>query len=1047
MKRLALFLLFVVLMSQSEGLAQWSELPAPDMRWRMIGPHRGGRTVATAGIASQPNVFFIGVNNGGVWKTDDYGRTWRPIFDDQATGSIGALALAPSNPDVIYVGSGEGLHRPDLSVGDGMFKSLDGGETWQHIGLSDAQQIGGVAVDPRDPNRVFVAVLGHPYGPNEQRGVFVTTDGGATWAKSLYIDERTGAIQVVFDPQDPEVLYADMWSHQEGPWENAVWSGATSGLYKSMDGGVNWTRLSGGLPGADQGLGRIGIGISPSHPQRIYATVNANEGGGIYRSDDAGGTWRMVSDDHRLWGRGDDFAEIKVHPHDPDLVFVANIASYRSADGGASWMSLKGAPGGDDYHGIWINPDNPDIMLFAADQGATITVNGGKTWSSWYNQPTAQLYHVSTDNQFPYFVYGGQQESGAIAVSSRGNGGQISFRDWHGVGADEYAYVAPDPLDPNIVYGGRVTRFDRRTGQTQFVAPEVLRSGKYRVLRTMPLMFAPTDPKTLYFATNVLFKTQNGGESWTVISPDLSREHPDVPASFAVYGSSEAPRRGVIYALAPSFLDGNVIWAGTDDGLIHITRDGGSSWRDVTPPEITSWSKISQIDAGHFSDSTAYVAVNRIRVDDMKPYVYRTHDGGKTWDLIVDGLPEFGPVNVVREDPERAGLLLAGTETAVFVSIDDGDSWHPLRLNMAPSSIRDLVIHGDDVVAGTHGRSIWILDNISPLRQYATLAYDGGHFLFEPQTATRVRWNMFSDTPLPPEEPTGENPPDGAVFDYFLKSKASKVSLEIVDADGAVVRRFSSDDRPEVVDTTSLPHPTYWIGTQKLLSTEAGMHRFVWDMRYAPPPDVPRSFSIAAVAGRTPSGPHGPWVKPGSYRLRMLIDDVTFEREFSVALDPRVSATETDIDAQNRAAMEAYSAYHEISDVRRSVHTVRTWAEDFQADPAYGEFSSDLSDFLSEVASIEGTTELETPSVHYSAIYAADGAGESLSGLQQKFLFVLAVVDEVDATPTSQTLDAIRVLQDAKATVFSRWSAVRESTLVRLNERFARAGLQTIVAE
>ncbi len=804
MIRSSILILTMIALTDQLSTAQEMSVPEPDMHWRMIGPHRAGRTVAVAGIADQPNVFYIGVNNGGVWRTDDYGRTWNSLFDDQPTGSVGDLALAPSNPDIIYVGSGEGLHRPDLSVGDGMFKSVDGGKTWRHIGLADAQQIAAVAIDPDDPNRVFVAVLGHPYGPNQERGVYLTADGGETWNKSLYIDEHTGAMSVKFDPKNKNILYADMWAHQEGPWENAGWSGPTSGLYKSTDGGGTWRRLETGLPSAEQGLGRIGIGISPSSPQRIYATVDAEESAGIYRSDDAGASWRKVSDDHRLWGRGDDFGEIVVHPKDPDVVFVANIASYRSNDGGLTWTSIKGAPGGDDYHGIWINPDHPEIMLFAADQGATITVNGGETWSSWYNQPTAQLYHVSTDNQFPYYVYGGQQESGAIAVSSRGNGGQISFRDWEGIGADEYAYVAPDPLDPNIVYGGRITRFDRRTGQSQNVAPEALRSGKYRILRTMPLLFSPTDPQTLYFATSVLFKTRDGGQHWTAISPDLTREQPSVPASFAVYGKETIPRRGVIYAVGPSPLDGDLLWAGTDDGLVHVTHDGGAAWQDVTPPNLTPWSKISQVDAGHFDSQTAYIAVNRIRLDDMRPYIYRTHDGGATWDLVVSGLPDSGPVNVVREDPQRAGLLFAGTETAVYASFDDGDHWHSLRLNMPASSVRDLVIHGNDVVAGTHGRSIWILDDITPLRQYDEVAYDGGHFLFTPQTAVRVRWNMFSDTPLPPEEPAGENPPDGAVFDYFLNAPASKVSLEVMDADGTTIRRFSSDDEPEYVDSTEL---------------------------------------------------------------------------------------------------------------------------------------------------------------------------------------------------------------------------------------------------
>lgn len=1040
-------MLAMITMTNHPLPAQQMDLPTPDMHWRMIGPFRGGRTVATAGIPDQPNVFLIGVNNGGVWKTNDYGRTWMPLFDDQPTGSIGDLALAPSNPDIIYVGSGEGLHRPDLSVGDGMFKSTDGGRTWRHIGLSDAQQIASVAVDPDDPDRVFAAVLGHPYGPSEQRGVFVTTDGGATWSKSLYIDEYTGAMAVVFDPKDKNVLYADMWAHLEGPWENAGWSGSTSGLYKSTDGGTSWQRLSRGLPTAEQGLGRIGIGISPSMPRRIYATVDAEEGGGIYRSDDAGETWRMVNDDHRLWGRGDDFGEIDVHPNDPDVVFVANIASYRSDDGGATWTSIKGAPGGDDYHGIWINPKQPQIMLFAADQGATITVNGGETWSSWYNQPTAQLYHVSTDNQFPYHVYGGQQESGAIAVSSRGNGGQISFRDWEGIGADEYAYVAPDPLDPDIVYGGRVTRFDRRTGQSQNVAPEALRSGEYRILRTMPLMFAPTDPHTLYFATNVLFKTTDGGWHWQTISPDLSREQPAVPGSFAVYGEESVPRRGVIYALGPSPLDGGVIWAGTDDGLVHLTRDGGATWHDVTPSGLTSWSKVSQVDPGHFDSETAYIAVNRIRVDDMKPYIYRTHDGGQTWDLVVDGLPSDGPVNVVREDPQRAGLLFAGTERAVYYSIDDGDHWQPLRLNMPASSIRDLVIHGDDVVVGTHGRSIWILDDVVPLRQYGDVVSDGGHFLFEPQTATRVRWNMFSDTPLPPEEPTGENPPDGAVFDYYLNASATKVSLEVLGSDGSVIRTFSSDDEPENIDSTSYAHPTYWIRPPQTLSTEPGMHRFVWDLRYPPPKGAKRSYPIAAVAGRTPSGPLGPWVSPGRYTLRLTVDGTEFLREFSIVMDPRVEASDEALEMQHEAAMRCYRGYSAVAEARDEVASLRRSLEVVLLESMPSELKDAVRRLDERAQTIEGEGRPENPDIYYSSVYAADPAVETLAGLQEKFLFVMAIVDGADARPTLQAVQAIDTLEDSKEVVLERWRSLRSTDLPQLNDRLREAGLPPVDAD
>lgn len=575
--QIIIVMLFLSMTSFSQSI---SKTQYKDIHYRMIGPFRAGRTVGAVGVPSQPNVFYIGVNNGGVWKTDDYGRTWNPIFDQAPTGSVGDIAVSPSHPNVIYVGTGEGLHRPDLSVGDGMFKSTDGGKSWMHIGLNDVQQVARVIVHPTNPDIVFVSGLGHPYGANEMRGVFRSLDGGKTWEKVLYINHNTGSVQVEFDPTNPQILFADMWEHREGPWENASYSGTNSGLYKSTDGGTTWRKIENGLPNAEKGLGRIGIGISPSDSKRMYATVDARENGGIYRSDDGGENWRFIQKDRRLWGRGSDFAELKVHPQNPDIVFVANVASYKSTDGGATWTSLKGAPGGDDYHRIWINPNTPDIMLFAADQGAVITVNGGKTWSSWYNQPTAQLYHVSTDNQFPYWVYGGQQESGAIGIASRGNGGQISFRDWMGVGADEYAYVAADPKNHDFIYGGRVIRFNKKTGQSQYVGPEILRSGKIRYLRTMPLLFHPADNTMLLFATNVLWRTTNEGQSWEVISPDLTRKQPDVPESvgdFKTESMKSMPQRAIIYALAPSPVDKDIIWAGTDDGLVHVTKDGGKT--------------------------------------------------------------------------------------------------------------------------------------------------------------------------------------------------------------------------------------------------------------------------------------------------------------------------------------------------------------------------------------------------------------------------------------------------------------------------------------
>jgi photosystem II stability/assembly factor-like uncharacterized protein len=988
-----------------------------ELQHRLIGPFRAGRTVGAVGIPSQPNVFYMGVNNGGVWKTDDFGRTWKPIFDKESTGSIGDIAVSPSNPTIIYVGSGEGLHRPDLAIGDGMFKSVDGGNTWKHIGLNDAQQVGRVVVHPTNPDVVFAAVLGHPYGANEMRGVYRTKDGGKNWEKVLYINHNTGAIQVEFDPANPEILFADMWEHREGPWENASFSGTNSGLYKSTDGGTTWRKLTNGLPTAAQGLGRIGLGISNSHSKRMFATVDAREQGGIYRSDDAGENWKLVTTDRRIWGRGSDFAEIRVHPKNPDVVFVANTASYRSMDGGVTWTSFKGAPGGDDYHRIWINPLQPEIMIFAADQGATITVNGGKTWSSWYNQPTAQLYHVATDNQFPYWVYGGQQESGAIGTASRGDGGQISFRDWMGAGADEYAYVAPDPKNPDIIYGGRVTRFNKKTGQTQNVAPEALRSGQYRMLRTLPLLFHPADNTMLLFATNMLWKTTMGGDQWEVISPDLTRKQPEVPASigdFKTESLNTMKQRAVIYSLAPSPLDKNIIWAGTDDGLVHITTDGGKNWKDVTPSVLTSWDKISQMDAGHFDSKTAYISVNAIRKDDMLPHIYKTHDGGATWKEITNGIGKMNPVNVVREDPKQKGLLFAGTEREVFLSVDDGEDWQSLRMNMPATSIRDLVVHDDDLVMGTHGRSIWIMDNITPLREMAQAMTSKQSYLFSPAQATRVRFNMFSDTPLPPEEPAGQNPPDGAILDYWLSQKAGEVRLEIIGTNGEVIRRYSSKDKVPVVDTLAIPHPTYWIRPAQSLSAEQGHHRFVWDLRYAEPAGASRQFSIAAVHHNTPSGPQGPFVHPDKYKVRLTVDGVAQEKEIEVRLDPRVTISETDLKLQSEYSLTCYKAYNELQQLREAIDAK---LNDSKTKWVKGKKES--------LIAFRGEGSPENPDVMYGSISESPLEKETIVGLQDKLLHIMEVLQSTEAKPTSIQLQDVMKLKTAAFKMANRWNEIR----------------------
>jgi photosystem II stability/assembly factor-like uncharacterized protein len=1006
-----LFLAFITAFSFSQNESNTYQ----DLKYRMIGPFRAGRTVGAVGIPSRPNEFYIGVNNGGVWKTDDYGRTWKPIFDEAPTGSIGDLAVSPSHPNVLYVGTGEGLHRPDLSVGNGMYKSTDGGAHWEHIGLDDIQQISRVIVHPTNPDIVVVAGLGHPYGANDMRGIFRTTDGGKSWQKTLYINQHTGAVQVEFDPNNPQILFADLWEHQEGPWENASFSGSNSGLYKSTDGGSTWRKLEKGLPTAAEGLGRIGIAIAASKSNRMFATVDARQNGGVYRSDDAGESWALISDNRRLWGRGSDFAEIKVHPKNEDIVFVANVASYKSTDGGKSWTSIKGAPGGDDYHRIWINPLQPDIMLFAADQGAVVTVNGGKTWGSWYNQATAQLYHVSTDNQFPYWVYGGQQESGAIGTASRGNGGQIAFRDWMGIGADEYAYVAPDPKNPDIVFGGRVIRFDKKTGQSQNVSPEILRSGEIRYLRTMPLLFHPADETMLLFGTSIVWKTHDGGQNWQAISADLTRKQAEIPPSvgdFKTAGMTSMPQRAIVYALAPSPLDKDIIWAGTDDGLVHVTTDGGANWKDVTPPSVTSWDKISQIDAGHFEKGTAYIAVNAIRKDDMRPHIYKTHDYGTNWTEIVTGMQPFGPVNVVREDVKQNGLVFTGTESEVYFSDNEGVSWQSLRLNMPATSVRDLVVHENDLVIGTHGRSIWILDDIGPLREQPETA-SKATYLFKPALATRVRFNMFLDTPLPPEEPAGQNPPDGAVLDYYLKDAAQKISLEILDKQSNKINWFSSEDPKEALDSTQMQHPTYWIRPQETVATTPGHHRFVWNLRYKEPQGAHRSFSISAVYRNTPSGPQGPFVAPGEYTVRLNVDGSISEQSLVVRLDPRSNLAPEDLTMQSDLSLECYSRYKVLQEVREGIDSRLSNTEKWKKGKKEA------------IEKFRGAGVPEGGDMLYGSIYATSLPNETLIGLQEKFLFLLEVLQSADTRPTSQTQEAVAKLSKRADEMVSRWNGLK----------------------
>ncbi len=1005
------------------------------LTWRNIGPFRGGRTVAAVGVPQQPGVFYMGVNNGGVWKTDDYGRTWNPIFDGQSTGSIGAIAVAPSDPNTIYAGSGEGLQRPDLSVGNGIYKSTDAGRTWTHLGLRDGQQIPQIVVDPRDPDRVLVAVLGHPYGPNAERGVFRSTDGGRSWTKVLYQDENTGAMDLVFDPASADTVFAVMWAARQPPWEtpdaNSFQINANNGIYRSTDNGVTWSRFGAGLPSAADGLGRIGLGVCPSEPRRMYAVVPATKNPGLYRSDDGGATWRNVNKDSRLWDRDGDFSEVKVDPKNADVVYVVNVSSWKSTDGGAHFTGYKGAPGGDDPHRIWISPDDGDVQILAGDQGAGVTVNGGATWSSWYNQSTAQVYHVITDNQFPYRVYGGQQESGSAWVSSRGNDGQITSRDWHPVGAEEYGYIAPDPLHPNIVYGGKVSRFDMTTGDVQNVSPIAPEGTTWRFRRTEPLLFSPVDARILYFAGNVVFKTTNGGSTWQVISPDLTRGHYEVPGvlgAFASLDPEHGEHRGVVYTIGPSYPRVGLLWAGTDDGLIWVTHDGGGHWANVTPAALTPWSKVSLIEASHFDALEAYAAVNRFRLDDLSPHVYRTRDGGKSWHEVVAGLPAGAVVNEVREDPRVRGLLFAATEIGVFVSFDDGDHWQPLQQNLPVTSVRGLWIHESDLVAGTHGRGFWILDDIQSLRDLA-MAGKGPNpqpltpnpTLYSTPVTFRVRWDRWTDTPLPWDEAAGQNPPPGAIIDYWLPdSVTGPVSLEILDSRGKLVRRYTSEDVPERPDST-FNGPLFWARPWQPLSAAPGAHRFIWDLRYPLPPAAHRSYPISAVIHNTPLEPRGVWVLPGRYTVKLTVGGEAYTQPLTVRMDPRVRTTPAGLRQQFDLAMRIVDAWRKDSAALAEVRAMRARLHTLKRQSGPGPRADSLAALDAKLAALAGGG---------GAPVAGRGGstqGPTLTSLNGRLNGLYGLVEGTDAAPTVQGAAAVARTERAFAPLLARWAVLRRT--------------------
>ena len=890
------------------------------LRWRMLGPFRGGRVDAVCGVVGRPNEFYFGSVNGGVWRSIDAGRVWAPIFDSQPVASIGALAVAPSAPDTIYVGSGESTLRDSVGYGNGVYKSTDAGKSWTHLGLDDTQHIGKIAIDPRNPNIVFVAAIGHLYAPNADRGVFKSVDGGKSWRKVLFKNNDLGAVDVVIDPANSRVVYACLWNTRRPPWYTyAPTNGPGGGIFKSIDGGTTWTQLTKGLP--SEGIGRSGIVVAPSNPRRLYAVVDclvpdpnapppppppAGAGGrggaqappgqgGFFRSDDAGASWTKMSGDPALWGRGWYFEKLVVDPKDADTVYVPNVSVSRTRDGGKTWVALRGSPGGDDYHQAWISPDDPNTMIVASDQGAIITRNARTedprevTWSSWLNQPTAQIYHLSVDRRFPYWVTGAQQDSGAVAVRSRGKFAEISMRDWEPIGAGgESGMTAADPLNPGVIFGGISTRWNLETntavrGTTAPQSPEQARADW-----TQPLMFSQADPHALYYANQFLFKTTDAAKTWTRISGDLTRPDPGVPGNLDAAAAAQVDRngkRGVIYAIAPSPLRAPLLWIGTDDGFIQLTQDDGKTWQNVTPNAITSWSRVTMMEASHFDPNVAYASVDRHQLQDFDSYIYRTRDLGKSWQKITNGLPAGVYVHTVKEDPKRRGLLVCGTERGAFLSFDDGDSWQPLQLNLPVTSVRDFEFYENDLIVATHGRGFWVIDDISALRQATDAIAKVDVYLFKPADAINVQQGGDNGTPLQKDEPQAPNPPNAAYIDYYLRTpSADPVTLQVLDSAGAVVATYSSDPtrQPQPIGrggggggrTGGIPNTSpLWRQQPELMSAAAGMHRVAWNLAPA------GGFGGGGRADTPPI--------VGSYTVRLTVGARTLDQPITVRPDPR----------------------------------------------------------------------------------------------------------------------------------------------------------------
>ena len=997
------------------------------MRWRQVGPFRGGRVLAVTGVPGEQNVFYFGGASSGVWKSTDTGVSWTPIFDKQSIASIGAIAVADSDHNVIYVGTGEACIRGNISYGNGVYKSVDGGKTWKNVGLKDTRHIGAVIIDPRNPNIVFVAALGHAYGPNEERGVFRTTDGGATWQKVLYKDPKTGAIDVVFDPKNSSTLFASLWEVSRTPWGLSS-GGPGSGLYKSTDGGASWTRIEGhGLPSGI--MGRIGITVSGADSSRVYAMVESKEGG-LYRSDNGGEDWVRANEDGRLRQRAWYFSHIFADPKSVDTVYVLNTGMFRSSDAGKTFNLLP-APHGD-HHGLWIDPDNPQRMINGDDGGATISTDGGATWSTQYNQPTAQFYHVITDNRWPYYIYGAQQDNSTIAIKSFDDDGVIGRQDWYTVGGGECGYIAPYPPDPNIVFAGAeafITRFDKRTEQTLDISVwplDVSGNGAekltHRFQWTSPLFISPHDPNTLYSAAEMIFKSTNAGQSWTQISPDLTRndKSKQKPSGGPItLDITSVEYYDTVFAVAESPVKKDLIWAGTDDGLVQLTQDGGQHWANVTPKDLPEWSMISIVEASHYDAGTTFLAVDRHKLDDFRPFIYRTRDYGKTWILAANGIPEGSYVRSVREDPKRKGLLFAGTETGVYFSIDDGSHWQPLKLNLPTVPIHDLTIHDNDLIVATHGRAFWVLDDIAPLRQIDNTSSNAEVMFYKPQPALRLHLPDQVDR----RGPVGDNAPPGAIIDYYFKAAPKdEVKLEIFDSSGKLVRTLSSKEKKEAEQPPEWPDQVKEVTT---IPAGAGMNRYAWNMRWEAPVKIPGAFYSGL-------GPQGPLVSTGQYTVKLTVGNQTQTQPLDVLLDPRMKAVKID-DLQKQFAL-AMQVRDANTDDHRAVNQIRQLRSELTALRRRIENDPSLK---TVVAQLDALDKKMTPVEEELIQVNMKGSEANLAfpnKLNEQLDSFSSSVQAGDAAPTQQQYEVFKMLRGQLDQQLAAWKQILASDVPAFNQ-------------